>query len=107
MNKEIYREGRLSNGLAFSVAGRARNGEAYSFSSHIDVAGHDVGLVIPEQNVIAVFDGAGGAADIGSPLQTALTAALTAFTISGMLFVAVAGHAFMNRHQNPLFTLNK
>lgn len=75
MNTEIYREGRLSNGLAFSVAGRSRHGEAYSFNQQVDVIGQDVSLVMPEHNVIAVFDGAGGATEVGSALKAALTAA--------------------------------
>lgn len=75
MPKEITHEGTLANGHPFSLLGRAHNGEAEQIDEDIFLAGQDALFVLPEHNVAGVFDGAGGATDIGSPALAAITAA--------------------------------
>lgn len=71
----IHYDGQLKNGNEFSVVGQPVNGTAERISKNITKIGQDAALVIPKHNVIAVFDGAGGATDIGSPEEAALTGA--------------------------------
>lgn len=75
MSKEVFREGVLGTGQSYAVFGKALNGEAYHLNDEVSVVGEDTVVVLPEINVIGVFDGAGGTKDLGSPLQAALTAA--------------------------------
>ena len=74
MAKEVFHDGQLANGYQFSVFGRAENGEARKLERHITQVGEDMAVVLPDYNVVGVFDGAGGTADIGSPEQAALAA---------------------------------
>ncbi|MDB5186933.1 MAG: hypothetical protein JWM07_405 [Candidatus Saccharibacteria bacterium] len=73
--KNIVRAGTLENGNAYTIVGRAHNGTAAEMSDGIVKVGQDVAMVLPRFNVVGVFDGAGGATDIGSPEKAALTAA--------------------------------
>lgn len=73
--RNIFREGMLENGNRFTVVGRPHNGVAAEVSETIVKIGQDVVMVSPRLNVVGVFDGAGGATDIGSPEKAALTAA--------------------------------
>ncbi len=57
-------------GSSVVMAGRARNAESIQYlegSCGILQIGDDAGVILPEHNVIGLFDGAGGACDIGSP----------------------------------------
>ncbi|MEO7904961.1 MAG: hypothetical protein ABIR91_04165 [Candidatus Saccharimonadales bacterium] len=72
---EYFREGRLHSGQEYAVYGRAKNGPVNEYDNNIVSIGEDVALVVPRHDLFAVFDGAGGTADIGSPLQAAMTAA--------------------------------
>lgn len=54
------------------LAGRARGGKAVDCleagsSTEVAQIGDDAGIIMPRHNVFGVFDGAGGASDIGSP----------------------------------------
>lgn len=71
----IHRDGHLSNGQTFRVVGRPVNGDAEVVSRTITKVGQDTAVVLARQGVIGVFDGAGGAADVGSPEEAALVAA--------------------------------
>lgn len=71
----IYQDGRLRSGQAYSLVGRPVHGSAEHISPDITKIGQDAAVILPDHNVLGVFDGAGGAAEIGSPEVAALTAA--------------------------------
>jgi hypothetical protein len=75
MNNELFSEGTFANGRTYSVFGKSHNGDAEQVDEGLFRVGQDSILVLPEHNVAAVFDGAGGATDVGSPEVAALQAA--------------------------------
>lgn len=60
-----------------AMAGRARDSEQIQYlpsDQKLLQVGDDAGIVLPEHNVFGLFDGAGGASDIGSPRLAAKVA---------------------------------
>ena len=63
---------KFENGSSVAMAGRARYSETIQYLDSNDACsilqvGDDAGVIVPEYNAIGLFDGAGGADDIGSP----------------------------------------
>lgn len=64
-------------GDSVAMAGRARDSEQIQYlpsDQKLLQVGDDAGIVLPEHNVFGLFDGAGGASDIGSPRLAAKVA---------------------------------
>ncbi len=73
--KEIFRSLPAGDKTEFAIYGRAVNGEARVVDDETTLIGQDVALALPTRDAAAVFDGAGGATDVGSPEKAALTSA--------------------------------
>lgn len=64
---------KFENGSSVAMAGRACYSETIQYLDDSNDAcsilqvGDDAGVIVPEYNAIGLFDGAGGADDIGSP----------------------------------------
>lgn len=64
---------KFENGSSVAMAGRACYSETIQYlddpndACSILQVGDDAGVIVPEYNAIGLFDGAGGADDIGSP----------------------------------------
>lgn len=74
MSTEYLAEGRLANGFEYGIAGRALNGDVKRIG-HVVMVGQDAVAIVPEHNAIVLFDGSGGATDVGSAEEAAFTAA--------------------------------
>lgn len=72
--KEIYRKSQAES-AEIEVYGRAYNGKARVVDDEITIVGQDSALSLSRYGVVGVFDGAGGAVDVGSPERAALMAA--------------------------------
>jgi serine/threonine protein phosphatase PrpC len=74
--KEFALSGVLSGTeLEYCVAGVARHGFLSTLEKGITAVGEDAILHLPEYGLFGVFDGAGGATDVGSPRVASQTAA--------------------------------
>lgn len=71
----LTKEGAFTSGEQYTLVGRPIHGNAYEVDNEVLVVGEDTAVVLPQYGVIGVFDGAGGAKDMGSPLEAAITAA--------------------------------
>lgn len=71
-------EGKNLDGIEHAVVGKALHGDLHSINKHVTAVGQDTILAMPSLNIYGVFDGAGGAYDVGRPDLASQTAALAA-----------------------------
>lgn len=57
MKNFISHEGQLANNMPYTLVGRGKNGPAEQIDDTVFRIGEDTALIIPEQNIIGVFDG--------------------------------------------------
>lgn len=77
---ELHLRGGLTRDrlLEFAVATKGLHGAIENIDEHTMGAGDDTALFVPEQRLFGVFDGAGGATDVGKPWIASRTAARAA-----------------------------
>ena len=98
---------KFENGSSVAMAGRACYSETIQYlddpndACSILQVGDDAGVIVPEYNAIGLFDGAGGADDIGSPRLAARLAceAVKQYFTDGKVTVANAGDTAVALYQ--------